>query len=204
MCYTLKRYSCNMTDVIDDTAESAIRNYLLFLEDPSKLIDHELIEELQTRAQAANDPIERLKAYAELERAKRINDSAYRLDFILHAKPWAEANNVSAAAFRHLGVKDDVLRSTGLLTDDGRRSRTMRRPEPHAGRSSVSVETIKRYVRTLRGKFTLADVRAGVGGSPMTIRKGVQELVADGTISRLGPMTGWNGRGRAPIVFQML
>ena len=42
-----------------------------------------------------------------------------------------------------------------------------------------------------------------MGGSPMTVRKGVQALVDDGTIARLGPMRDWAGRGRAPIVFEV-
>jgi hypothetical protein len=186
-------------DVLDDSAESAIRNYLRFLDDPAQLIDHELIEQLQEKARAAHDPIERLKVYAELERAQRSDGSNYLLDFILHAKNWAEANIVSAAAFRHVGVNDDVLRSAGLLADEGQRGKNLRTQEPLA---SVSVETIKSHVRSLHGRFTLADVKSSVGGSPMTIRKGVQELVDIGAITRLGPTPDWSGRGRAPIVFE--
>jgi hypothetical protein len=191
-----------MADVLDDTAEAAIRNYLLFLEDPAKLIDHELIDQLQRKAQAATDPIDRLLAYAELERAQTSDDGTYRLDFILHAKGWATANKVGPTAFRRLGVKDDVLRSAGLLTDDARLGRKTRTAEPPPARSSVSVETIKNHVRSLRGRFTLADIQSSVGGSPMTVRKGVQELIAAGAITRLGPMPDWRGRGRAPIVFE--
>ena len=191
-----------MTDALDDTAEAAIRNYLLFLEDPSKLIDHALIDDLHAKAEAAADPIQRLKLYAELERAKRTDDGAYKLDFILHAKSWAESNNVSAGAFKQLGVKDDVLKSAGLLDDAGRHGRRTRKQESQPGRASVSAETIKSHVRSLRGRFTLADIQAGVGGSPMTIRKGVQELIDGGVIRRIGPMPEWSGRGRAPIVFE--
>ena len=190
------------SDVLDDTAESAIRNFLLFLDDPRKLIDHELIEQLRGKAQQANDPIERLKIYAELERAEHSDDSRYKLDFILHAKSWAETNNVGPAAFRQLGVKEDVLRSAGLVADDGRRGRKPRKSETLSVRTSVSAETIKSHVRSLHGQFTLADVQSSVGGSPMTIRKGVQALVTDGTIIRLGAMPDWSGRGRAPIVFE--
>ncbi len=190
-------------DTLDGSPETAIRNYLLFLEDPTKLVDHELIEKLMAKVKQAGDPIERLMAYAELERAQRTDNNKYKLDFILHAKGWAEANGVGAAAFRQLGVKDDVLRSAGLVSTDSRRGRKQRR-ETTSGRSSVSVETIKNHVRSVRGRFTLADVYAGVGGSPMTVRKGVQELVDTGTVKRLGPSTEWSGRGRAPIVFEVI
>ena len=191
-----------MTDVLDRTAEAAIRNYLLFLEDPAKLIDHEFIEQMQRKAEAATDPIDRLMAYAQLERAQNLHDSTYELEFVFHAKSWAETNNVGASAFRRLGVEDDVLRSAGILADDGRRGRKVNKQEPTPGRGSVSVERIKAHVRSLHGTFTLADVQSAVGGSPMTVRKGVQELVAVGAIVRIGPTPGWKGRGRAPIVFE--
>jgi len=202
MCYTVRRYSFHMTDVLDDTAEVAVRNYLLFLDDPAKLIDQEMIERLQQKALTTRDPLERLKVYGEIERASRSDDNAYKLDFILHARAWAEANMVGPAAFKQLGVKDDVLKSAGLLDVRGRRGKAPRTKETSVGRSSVSVETIKAYVRSLRGTFTLADVQGGIGGSPMTIRKAVHQLVDDGTIKRLGPAPDWRGRGRAPIVFE--
>jgi hypothetical protein len=190
-------------DALDDTSEAAVRNYLLYLEDPDKLIDHELIATLKTKAAEAADPIERLMAFAELERAQRADDSKYRLDFILHAKNWAMHNNVSVSAFRQLGVKDDVLRSAGLLGGELGRGRKQRRDAP-APRRSVSVATIQSHVRSLRGRFTLMDLYSTVGGSPMTVRKAVQELIAEGTIKRVGPATDWTGRGRAPVVYEVL
>ena len=189
-----------MTAVLDDAAESAVRNYLLFLEDPTKLIDHDRIDQLQRKAETATDPLERLKAYAELDRAQHVDESTHKLDFILHAKSWAEANNVTATAFKMLGVPDDVLRSAGL-TKELRHRRKTRQQHAVSAHPSVSVGTIKAHVRSLHGRFTLADIQSTVGGSPMTVRKGVHELVAAGAITRIGPMPDWSGRGRAPIVF---
>jgi DNA-binding GntR family transcriptional regulator len=37
----------------------------------------------------------------------------------------------------------------------------------------------------------------------MTVRKGVQALVSEGAIKRLGPVRDWRGRGRAPIAFEV-
>ena len=150
------------SDLLDDTAESAVRNYLLFLDDPRKLIDHGLIETLRNKAEQADDPIERLKVYAELERAQQSDDSRYKLDFILHAKSWADANNVNAAAFRHFGVKDDVLRSAGLVSEVVRRRKKTRVSEQPSVRGSVTAETIKSHIRSLHGRFTLADVQSSV------------------------------------------
>ena len=196
-------YSPTMSfDVIADTAERAVRNYLLFLEDPQKLIDSEQIAGLTARARDATDPIERLKLYGELERAQSTDGSRFRLDFVLHAKAWAAANHIGPSAFSRLGVPDDVLHSAGLLRGRPTTGKSSGKRDV-ATRASITTDVVKRHVRSLSGTFTMADVQARVGGSPMTIRKGVQALVDDGTIARLGPMREWNGRGRAPIVFEV-
>lgn len=189
-------------DVIENTAERAVRNYLVFLDDPRKLVDDDLVNSLQAKAQQAIDPIERLRIYSELERAQCADESTYRLDFILHAKTWAAANDVSTAAFRRFGVGDDVLNSAGLLPGEAT-GKSIRKRDSTRARTSVTAESIKSHVRSLRGTFTMADVQSKVGGSPMTVRKGVQALVDDGSIARLGPMQDWSGRGRAPIVFEV-
>jgi hypothetical protein len=182
--------------------ETAVRNYLLFLDDPTKLVDQTRIEQLRQNAQRAQDPIERLKLYAELHRAECCDEHSYRAEFIRHAKTWADANHIDADAFRQLHVNDSVLRSAGLLG-------TTRRPTKHhqqaslSTRSSVTAESIKTYVRSLNGTFTMADIQSRIGGSPMTVRKGVQALVGEGTIKRLGPIRDWHGRGRAPIAFEV-
>ena len=203
MCYTLMRYCSEMPSrVVDDVAESAIRNYLLFLEDPQQLVDQELIDKLRVKASEAVDPIERLRLYAELERAETADESRYRLDFVLHTRAWAAANRVSAGAFRQMGVSDEVLNSAGLVGGDPRSTKNARKQTPVSGRSSVTSEAIKAHVRSLRGTFTMAEIQSSVGGSPMTVRKSIQALVDDGTIKRLGPVSNWHGRGRAPIAFE--
>jgi hypothetical protein len=50
--------------------------------------------------------------------------------------------------------------------------------------------------------FTLADVAHQIGGSPMTMRKAVDELVNSKKVVKLGPTPNWSGRGRAPLQFQ--
>jgi hypothetical protein len=198
-------YSFEMpSDADEDLAERAVRDYLIFLDDPRKLIDEAHIDSLQAKAQHASDPIERLHIYAELERAQSADESTYRRDFVRHAKSWAVANDVCAAAFGQMGVDDAVLRSAGLLPEVARGRANPRRSVPAPQRTTVTAEAIKHHVRSLRGTFTLLDIRSQVGGSPMTVRKGVQALVDDGTIGRLGPMPGWVGRGRSPIVFEVL
>jgi hypothetical protein len=61
------------------------------------------------------------------------------------------------------------------------------------------VDEIKAHVLGLDGPFVLSDVMSGVGGSPATIRKAVDELVEAGQVTRLGPVPDHSGRGRAPV-----
>jgi hypothetical protein len=190
-----------MSVAMEDPTEAAVRNYLLFLEDPSKLIDQAHVEELRRRAAEATDPIDRLKAYAALERAEKADDTKFKLDFISHAKTWAQAHGVGASVFRQLGVKDEVLRSAGLLPASRGRKAALAVTPPN--RSSVTAEAIKQHVLSRRGTFLLADLVADVGGSPMTVRKAVQELIATGAIRRLGPVSDRSRRGRAPVLFEV-
>jgi hypothetical protein len=127
-------------------AEGAVRSYLVYLEDPRKLRDEAAIQRLTQAVLVADDPIDKLRALAELERA--------------------------AGA------------GTG---------RTRAR--------AVPVDEIKAHVLGLDGPFVLADVMSGVGGSPATVRKAVDELVEAGQVARLGPVPDHSGRGRAPVQF---
>jgi hypothetical protein len=51
------------------------------------------------------------------------------------------------------------------------------------------------------GTFLLADVMAGVGGSQATVRKAIDELIDAGAVTKLGPVPGYTGRGRAPTQY---
>ncbi|HEY8526800.1 MAG TPA: hypothetical protein VIL48_17650 [Acidimicrobiales bacterium] len=202
-------------------AESAVRHYLLYLEDPSKLRDE---GEIQRKTQAvldATDPIDKLKALAELERAAKVDEEPLRRAFIRHAKAWAEPQGIPVSAFRELRVPDDVLREAGFEVPSDRRRGRGRARVGEAGGSgagagagggsgagqrrqrakAVPVEDIKAYVLQQHGTFVLADVMAGVGGSPATVRKAVDELVEAGQVERLGPVPDYHGRGRAPIQY---
>jgi|SRR5688572_20793156 len=182
-------------------AEDQVRRYLLFLEDPDRLRDE---KEIQRKTQAvldAADPVEKLKALAELERVASIDEDPLRKGFVEHAKGWAEANAIPTAAFRELKVPDAVLREAGFdvpaARGRGRNGSTgdRQRAKP------VPVEDIKAYVTELKGSFVLSDIMKGIGGSQATVRKAVDELVESGAIERLGPLPGYTGRGRAPVQY---
>lgn len=178
-----------MSATATNEADNAIRRYLQFLEDPSSLIDHELVASLEARIDATADPLDRLHAIAEYERARHPDEQAYRQAFIDHAKAWAQANDVPATAFRALGVPHDVLTKAGIT-------------QPSAA-VSVTAAALKDAARRIKGQFTAADlVRAAGGGSPMTVRKAINEMLADGELVKLGPVPNWNTRGRAPHLFE--
>lgn len=182
-------------------AESAVRQYLLYLEDPSKLRDE---AEIQKKTQAvldAVDPIQKLKALADLERVAKVDEGPLREGFIAHASDWAAAENIPVAAFRELQVPDDVLRAAGFDVPAAVARRRAANDSPRQRAKAVPVDDIKAFVLAQQGTFVLADVQSGAGGSPATVRKAVEELVESGQVEKLGPVAGYAGRGRAPIQY---
>src|SRR5262245_4573434 len=191
------------TDLSGD-AEGAVRRYLVYLDDPRKLRDEAAIQRLTQAVLVADDPIDKLKALAELERAAQVDEKAVRSAFVEHARAWAEAEAVPVTAFRELGVPDDALGEAAFDVPAGspRRARAARANAAGTGRPrarAVPVDEIKAHVLGLDGPFVLSDVMSGVGGSPATIRKAVDELVEAGQVTRLGPVPDHRGRGRAPV-----
>jgi hypothetical protein len=188
----------------EDQPERAVRRYLLFLDDPAQLRDE---AELQRKTQAvleAEDPIEKLKAIAELERVASIDEEPLRAGFVAHARAWAGSAAVPVSSFRELGVPDEVLREAGFdvpLSPVRSRSRRPGPGEPGEGRQrakAVPVEQVKAFILTQEGNFILTDVISGVGGSPATVRKAIDELIDAGQVQKLGPVPDYQGRGRAP------
>lgn len=183
------------------TPEGAVRLYLLYLDDPTKLRDD---TEIQKKTQAvldAKDPIDKLKALAELERAANIDEAPLREGFVKHAKEWAEGSDVPVTAFRELRVSDDVLRDAGFDVRVAPRRGRGASSEGRQRAKAVPVEDIKAYVLSLKGTFILTDIMSGVGGSQATVRKAVDELIEGGQVEKLGPMPDYSGRGRAPVQY---
>ncbi len=191
-----------MTAATENTdAETAVRQYLLFLDDPSKLRDE---GEIQSKTQAvldAKDPIDKLKALAELERVAKIDEGPLREGFVKFAKEWASHMGVPPAAFREMAVPDEVLREAGFDVPVARRGRGRVAGEGRQRAKAVPVDEIKAYVLSQRGTFILTDVISGVGGSQATVRKALDELIEGGQVEKLGPMPDYSGRGRAPVQY---
>jgi hypothetical protein len=182
------------------TAEDAVRTYLRYLEDPNALRDEAEIDKGRQAVETAADPIDKLKAIAELERVSNIEEEPIRKGFVGHAKDWAYEVGVPVSAFRELKVPDDVLREAGFDVPTGRgRGRSAHAPRQRA--KAVPIEDIKDWVLSQKGTFLLADVMNGAGGSPATVRKAVDELIEAGSVEKLGPVPEYSGRGRAPVQY---
>jgi hypothetical protein len=183
-------------------AETAVRLYLLYLDDPAKLRDD---AEIQKKTQAvldAKDPIDKLKAIAELERIANIDEKPLREGFAQHAKAWADQQGVPASAFRELKVPDDVLRDAGFdVRSPRRRGRATGSVDGRQRAKAVPVDAIKAHVLKQKGTFVLTDIINSVGGSQATVRKALDELIESGQVEKLGPVPGYQGRGRAPIQY---
>lgn len=178
--------------------ENALRQYLLFLQDPSQLRDEKLIQQKTRAVLDADDPLDKLRALAELERVANIDEEPLREAFTEHAKRWADEQSVPATAFRELKVPDEVLREAGFSLPT--RSRGRAAGERQRAKA-VPVKDIKAHILEFKGTFILTDITNAVGGSQATVRKAVDELVETGAIEKLGPMPHYTGRGRAPIQY---
>ena len=144
-------------------ADAAIREYLLFLENPAQLVDQRVAERLERRIETAADPLDRLIAIAEHERAIHPDEIPYRSAFITHAKQWATDHNVSARAFEQMGVASEVLVEAGLSPTDGARRSRRRLPKSSAtsagkgtSGSGVTMGDVKTAAMKLRGTLLRA------------------------------------------------
>lgn len=156
--------------------------------------------ELEQALQHTTDPIERLKVLAQLQRLRHPVEATYKRAFIEHAKAWAERNDVPPPAFIEMGVPVDVLDEAGLLPVDPPDSATS------LGRfgRAVSAERVAAAALRQRRRFTQPQLRAATGASPMTIRKALAHLIADGKVRVIGPDPDWNKPGRAPLLYELL
>jgi hypothetical protein len=177
--------------------------YLQYLADPSKLVDPASVKKLESDVDKAKDPIEKLRALAALERARSVDGAMYEEAFIRSARAWAEAEGIPLVAFRSMGVPDAILSKAGF-EGGRRRGRQTRRGGARGGRAkSTSAEAIQQWVLSHTDTFTLSDVQDGVGGSPATIKKAIDELIGAGKLENLGPVSEHVGRGRAPYHYRL-
>ena len=180
--------------------EQSVRDYLNFLADPDGSTDPKRIAALEASIEVATDHIERLRLLAALEEARRPNGERLLANFVRDAKEWAEAESIPASAFTQLGVSDAVLRQAGILKAG--RGPAHRRSSDRTTRR-VSVEDIKAWALDQPDTITIKDVTTALGGSLVTANKALQALVAEGSLSNIGPSADHRGPGRAPARFMV-
>ncbi len=179
-------------------AETAVRNYLLWLRDPESLRDENAISDLRSKVDAATDPVEELRLRSELRRASEVDGTSYRNEFVAQARSWAEENGVSLEAFREMGVPNSDLRDAGLAGSPNVRGVA----GGNTGRRTrVSPEAIRASVPS--GTFSARDLEAASGASTATVRKVINSMIDDGQLIDLGPDPQWGGRGRAPVLYRI-
>src|SRR6266540_6056206 len=127
------------------TSEEAVRQYLRYLEDPNSLRDEQEIQKKTKAVEGATDPIDKLKAIAELERVASVEEEPIRKGFVEHAKAWAEDTGVPVSAFRQLKVPDEVLREAGFSVPTKGRGRRASGGERQRAKA-VPIEDIKAWI----------------------------------------------------------
>jgi hypothetical protein len=177
------------------TPENAVRQYLDFLGDPATLVDHDRVAALQDALNgpdAPTDPIERLRVDSELDRARTVDSELVTAGFISAAKAFADAEGITADAFRRQGVPSDVLVRAGF---GGTAKATGTRSQ------RVNAATVSTHVLGRSGTWTYNDIESGTGASIGTVRKVVDDLVSAKRVKSLGADPDHASRGRAPNLF---
>jgi hypothetical protein len=181
--------------------DSAIRNYLNYLANPSSAINQSAIDAAEAAVASASDVLERVKALSRLDAAKHVDGSALRDGFIANAAAWATDNQVSPSAFRQLGVSESDLVSAGVVVK-GVRGRKAGKTLGGPKRSRTSIPDVRAMIP--HGRFTISELIRASGASVATVRKAIDLHIADGKVVSHGPDANHANRGRAPIIFEGL
>jgi hypothetical protein len=182
--------------------ETAIRQYLLWINSPDSLRDEGRIAELQATADAATDPIEKLKALSALEDAKSVDADRLRADFVAHARDYVAGEGIRLDALRTMGVTDDVLRDAGLLGGPPSRSdgAPASRRKPGGNRRMPRLNLADVEASVPHGDFKLADLAAAIDREVATTRNYLMRLVGDGKVVEVGEDA--SGRGKPAKIYR--
>lgn len=184
------------------TQETAVRNYLLSVRDPSALRDDTAIETLKGKLEEAGDELERLQLRQQLLDSETPSLDRYEDAFVENAKAWADRTGISAEAFLAEGVPTAVLRRAGFRVAGGRRPRTPRTGVPRStgGRSRVTADEVRAAIPN--GSFSVKDLQERSGASAAVVRRIISEEVDAGRLSDQGSDPDHSGPGRAPKVYK--
>lgn len=186
------------------SAEESVRRYLVYLNDRDSVIDPDAVAEAEENLANATDPIEKMRAHSALQKARTGDEAGIRLAFITNAKSWALAEDIPFHAFKELGVPVDVLEAAGLLESRGGRKRPGAVVKTRQRAPKVAIPEITTWILRQNKPFTTADIAAGAGGSPATIKKAIEELTRKRKIRNLGVDPDHQNRGRAPFIYTVI
>lgn len=182
------------------TAESAVRNYLAALKDPSSLRDQQLVSSLESKLESSEDQVERVLTRQALQDARNPSVQTAEDEFVTHAKSWADEHGVGAPALSEEGVPAGVLRRAGFAVSGGGRGRRRGSSGTSGRRNRVTVEDIRKAIP--KGTFTIKTLEQRSGASTGSVRKVVNEELAAGNISAQGADKDHRGPGRAPTLYR--
>lgn len=178
--------------------DEAVRTYMLSVKNPAALKDEQQLTQLEASLAEEEDPLERVKLQAQLNRAQSVTPEDFEQAFVENAKEWASKNDVPPEAFLAEGVEDDVLVKAGLLAKAQSKPPQARRS---ATRSRVPAEEVRNAIRSQSESFTTNSIQELTGASAATVRKYIQELLDEKVLVEEGPDSSHQGRGRAPILY---
>jgi hypothetical protein len=179
-------------------SETAVRDYLVALRDPSALRDDNEIKQLEKQLKDTDDELERVRLRQQIMDQERPSIDRYEDGFVKHAKSWADKHGISAKAFTAEGVPPAILRKAGFSVGRGRtRRRTTQRR-----RASKRVSAAEVRSAVPRGTFTIKKLQEKTGASPAVVRNVLAEEEQSGKVTRVGPDPDHKGPGRAPTLYR--
>lgn len=187
------------------SAETAVRDYLKALSDPSSLRDDDTVERLRQQLASSDDGVERIRLRQQLLDAETPSLDRYEEGFVANARSWAEEHGISVKAFQEEGVQPAVLRRAGFEVAGGR-TRGGKSSSGGGGagggrkRTRVTVAEVRAAIP--KGTFTIKSLQERSGASPAVVRKVVSEEEAAGTITSAGTDPDHRGPGRAPTLYR--
>jgi hypothetical protein len=184
----------------NSSAETAVREYLVALKDPSALRDDSTLTDLRTQLDEATDTISRLELRQRIMDVESPSLQRYEEAFVTHAKAWADERQITVKAFAAEGVQPSVLRRAGFAVAG--RARGIGRSSSRTGPARTRVTT--QEVRSGIGKkpFTVKQLQESSGASPAVVRKVVQDELAEGRLTEAGKDPDHRGPGRAPVLYK--
>ena len=184
-----------------EEAEIAVKEYLATIDQPkARGRQARPKPDFEAATKGISDPLAKLAAIkAERERVANIvvGDSAED-GFVKYGKVWAKIHDYGREDFAALGVSRRVLDAVfGGGTPRVRATTSSRAPR-------VSTKDLADAISAKPAGtwLTVSALMREVGGSPATVRKVLDELAAEGTVTDPIDDPKHSGKGRAPKVWE--